>query len=99
MFINRFYIIFGIFGTILFMSSIYLTNVLYHKKNTSTQSCRVALLIPAVHPSMHQIEQGFISTLKQLLPQVKIDSFNANGDKILMKEQSNKIATSNYDAV
>jgi putative ABC transport system substrate-binding protein len=63
------------------------------------QGPRVALLLPAVHPSMHQIEQGFISTLSQELPTVIIDRYNANGDKVLMKGQVEKITNDRYDLI
>ena len=69
------------------------------KKEQSLATKRVALLVPAVHPSMYQIEQGFISTLRKELPQVVIDSYNANGDKVLMKGQVEKITSDNYDLI
>lgn len=69
-----------------------------NKKRTSNGP-RVALLLPAVHPSMDQIKEGFISTLSKELPTVVIDSYNANGDKVLMKGQVEKITSDRYDLI
>ncbi len=68
------------------------------QKQTSPTT-RIAILLPAVHPSMHQIEQGFISTLSKELPHIVIDSYNANGDKVLMKGQVEKITSDNYNLI
>ena len=68
-------------------------------KEQANTGPRVALLVPAVHPSMHQIEEGFITTLKKELPHVTVDTYNANGDKVLMKGQAEKITADNYDLI
>ncbi|NBQ17551.1 hypothetical protein EBU24_04490 [bacterium] len=58
---------------------------------------KVAVLIPAVHPSMDQIENGFADTLKKVIPAVKVDIFNASGNKVLMKGLAQEIVEKNYD--
>ena len=66
---------------------------------TPTNKCQVAVLLPAVHPSMTHIEQGFSKTLQEKMPHVSIKIYNANGDKVLMKGQVEKIVDSNYDLI
>ena len=60
---------------------------------------RIAVLLPAVHPSMNAIEAGFSTTLKTALPTCSITVFNANGDKVLMKGQVEKITSDAYDLI
>ncbi len=60
---------------------------------------KVAILLPAVHPSMHAIEQGFSTTLKEKMDDCSITVFNANGDKVLMKGQVEKITNDPYDLI
>ena len=60
---------------------------------------KIAVLIPAVHPSMQQIETGFVETIGAIDPSIRIDIFNATGDKTLMFGQAQKIASSSYEAV
>ena len=69
------------------------------KQDKTPHGPRVALLFPAVHPSMAQIEKGFVSTLKEALPAVSIDSYNANCDKVLMKGQAEKVTADYYDLI
>lgn len=70
-----------------------------HYFETPANNCQVAVLLPAVHPSMTQIEQGFSKTLQEKMPHVSIKIYNANGDKVLMKGQVEKIVDSNYDLI
>lgn len=97
MFFNRFYIL-AFIGTLM-CSTLFI--VLYNNKQHTARNYhyRIAMLVPATHPSMDQIMQGFTTTIQQLVPNTKIDTFNANGDKMLLKAQSQKIALSNYDAI
>ncbi len=60
---------------------------------------RVALLVPAVHPSMDQIEQGFKEMLSKTFPHASIDVFNAGGNKVLMKGQAEEMIAKQYDCV
>jgi len=60
---------------------------------------RVALLVPAVHPSMDQIEQGFKEMLSKTFPHAAVDVFNAGGNKVLMKGQAEEMVAKQYDCV
>lgn len=84
---------------IIFIASIaYATYQLYTPARNSSFK-KVAILLPAVHPSMHAIEQGFSTTLKHNMNNCSITVFNANGDKVLMKGQVEKITNDSYDLI
>ena len=57
------------------------------------------MLVPAVHPSMDQIQDGFVVTLKEAMPELAVEVYNANGNKTLMKSQVEEIVHQNYEAV
>lgn len=58
----------------------------------------VALILPAVHPSMEAIKEGFIATLQESMPGVHVVVYNANGNKTLLKGQAEKIVRQHYNA-
>ncbi len=60
---------------------------------------KVAVLVPASHPSMDAITEGFKATLKSTVPEARVELFNANGSKTLMKGQVEEIVASHYDLV
>lgn len=64
------------------------------KKSSGKQ---IALILPAVHPSMDAIEKGCIETLAQLIPDAQVTVYNANGNKTLLKGQAEKIVRQKYD--
>lgn len=82
-----------IIGTALGAGAAYL----FIQKKDPTTGHRIALLFPAVHPSMDQIENGFIDTIKAQYPNARLDIFNANGNKTLMKGQAEEIVANDYD--
>lgn len=59
---------------------------------------RVAILLPVSHPSLEEIKQGFIETLKKKLD-ATYDVYNANGNRILLRNQAEDIVHKNYDLV
>lgn len=59
---------------------------------------RVAILLPVSHPSLEEIKQGFIDTITQKLT-VMYDVYNANGDRMLLRNQAEHIVQKNYDLV
>ena len=67
-------------------------------KNKQPYSHKIALLVPAVHPSMDHISDGFVRTIKELLPEAHVDVYNPNGNKVLMKGQAEEIVAKHYDA-
>lgn len=74
---------------------------LYKKQIIDTNGSgkqEVALILPAVHPSMEAIQKGFIDTLAESMPDVHVVVYNANGNKTLLKGQTEKIVRGNYSA-
>lgn len=64
-----------------------------------TSGLRIAILLPAVHPAMDEIERGFKETLSQGTQKYAITTFNASGNKTLLRAQAEEIAHGNYDLV
>jgi putative ABC transport system substrate-binding protein len=63
-------------------------------------SFNIALLAPAVHPSMDQIEKGFVDTLsKSNQANYTFTHFNANGDRRLLSTMAENIVQGNYDLI
>lgn len=61
---------------------------------------RIAVMQPAIHPSMDEITQGFIETLeKNLLGQCDCAVFNANNNVMLMRAQAEEIVQQKFDAL
>jgi putative ABC transport system substrate-binding protein len=75
---------------------------------------KIAILTPATHPSLQQIENGFCKTInkiKDLKRDLKtvmgdeikhkydISVFNANGDKILLHAQAEEIISQDFDLI
>jgi len=61
---------------------------------------KVALLAPAVHPSMDQIEKGFVETLsKSTKANYQFTHFNGNGDRRLLRTQAENIVQGDYDLI
>lgn len=69
------------------------------QETTNTPRKKVIILSPALHPSLNQIEQGTISSLKKYLPGVVITTMNANGKKTLMLAQVQEALSSKPDAI
>ncbi|HVX00880.1 MAG TPA: ABC transporter substrate-binding protein [Candidatus Babeliaceae bacterium] len=60
---------------------------------------RIAVVIPVIHPALMEITQGFISTLKAMLPDVIVTIFNAQSNSILMSQHIEHIITEGYDLI
>lgn len=59
----------------------------------------VAIISPAIHPSLEKIELGVIQSLEQTLPGVQTRVMNANGKKTLMLAQIQEALNTNPDAI
>ncbi|MBY0352956.1 ABC transporter substrate-binding protein [Candidatus Babeliales bacterium] len=81
----------------------YLAYLLYAPESkvvhaTATRTHRVAILTPVTHPSLEQIEQGFRKTLQQdTTANYECTTYNANGNRSLMRSQVEEILAGNYD--
>ena len=60
----------------------------------------IAIFIPAIHPAMDEIERGIKETLLQNKTQsYSFNTYNANGNKTLLRAQADEIAQQYYDCV
>jgi putative tryptophan/tyrosine transport system substrate-binding protein len=64
-----------------------------------TGSARVALLVPAVHPAMDEIERGFKEHITSVDKSILFDVYNANGNKTLLRGQAEEIISHTYDLI
>jgi putative ABC transport system substrate-binding protein len=61
---------------------------------------RIAIFIPAVHPAMDEIEAGFKTAVEKGGSQAyAFTTYNANGNKTLLRAQAEEIAQQNYDLI
>src|SRR3990172_7606241 len=61
---------------------------------------RVAILTPATHPSLEKIEAGFRQTCEAAgRGRYAFVTYNANGNKVLMRAQAEEIVNGNFDLV
>jgi len=71
-----------------------------HVEGVQKEICRVAVLTPVTHQSLEQIEKGFIETLqKSDKKRYEFTTFNANGNKTLMRAQVEEILQNNFDMI
>lgn len=60
---------------------------------------KIAIISPAVHPSLAKIEQGIVTSIGKELPGAKTLVMNANGQKNLMLAQVQEVLKEKPDAV
>lgn len=66
----------------------------------ATPQKRIAILTPVSHPSLEQIEKGFVQTLQAAHPErYRFDIFNAQGNKTLMRSEIEEIIRGDYELV
>lgn len=73
----------------------------YCQKETRTAHLmRIAFFMPTTHPALEEIEQGFKETLRTLSPKsCDIITYNANGNRTLLRAQAEEIAQGSYDLI
>lgn len=63
-------------------------------------SHKIALLLPASHPALDEISEGFTRILKsEIAGALHFTVYNANGNKTLLRAQSEEIVNGDYDLV
>jgi putative tryptophan/tyrosine transport system substrate-binding protein len=74
---------------------------LFVKQNdVKSADYRVALFVPAVHPAMVEILDGFKQTVTaEGNKKYSFDDYNANGNATLLRAQADEIVQSKYDVV
>ncbi len=71
-----------------------------HELGQNKKLAKVAILTPATHPSLDQIQNGFKDTLNTFQTSNYVYTpFNANGNKMLMRAQAEEIVQGNFDIV
>jgi putative tryptophan/tyrosine transport system substrate-binding protein len=61
---------------------------------------RIALFTPTTHRALEEIEQGFKQTLQKLSQtSYAFTTFNANGNRTLLRAQAEEIISGNYDLI
>lgn len=84
----------GIFGAAFFLF------VLHNRPQVTAQSCHIAICTPISHPALEEVEQGFKETLeKGLNKPCTFTTFNANGNKTLMRAQAEDAVAGHYDLI
>jgi putative ABC transport system substrate-binding protein len=64
------------------------------------EGCKIAILTPTTHPSLEQIEKGFVDTMeKHFRQKFTVKTYNALGNKTLMRSEAEEIALGDYDLV
>jgi len=61
---------------------------------------RIAIFTPTTHNALEEVERGFVCTLKEGGDEpYAFTTFNANGNRSLLRAQAQEIVTGNYDLV
>lgn len=69
-------------------------------KKDSSSALRIAIFTPTTHPALEEIEQGFKEYLQQSSSQrYCFTTFNANGNKSLLRAQAEEIVHNNYNLI
>lgn len=72
----------------------------FFSKQSDRQGLKIAILVPAIHPAMDEIEQGIKDTMnKDGKQKYHFDVFNGNGNKTLIRSQAEEIISRKYDLV
>lgn len=73
--------------------------MIIHKESPVSAGVRIALLTPIAHPALQEVEQGFKETMQFSLPNAHFITFNANGNKTLLRAQAEEMVSGDYDLI
>lgn len=72
----------------------------YNQESLNKKIYKIAIIKPTTHPSLEQIQTGFIDTIKKNgQNKYKFTVFNANGSRTLMRAQIEEIIQSEYNLI
>ncbi len=63
------------------------------------EGLHIAIFLPAIHPAMDEIERGFKETMSHGNQTYTFDTFNAAGNKTLLRAQAEEMVHQKYDLV
>lgn len=67
---------------------------------TATETVKIAIFTPTVHTALEEVEKGFKETMERLNSRdYRFTTFNANGNRTLLRAQAEEIVSGNYDLV
>lgn len=70
------------------------------KRSDEDKKISIAILTPVTHPSLEQIEKGFRETMEGSYPGLfRFTTYNAQGNKTLMRSEIEEVARQNYALV
>lgn len=71
-----------------------------YNEETDPKAFKIAIITPISHPSLLQIEQGFVNTLQKENPgQYRFKTYNAQGDRSLLRAEIANVTSKDYDLV
>src|SRR5271155_2378373 len=85
----------------LLASGVCIVLVRYLQKETCTSDViRIAFFTPTTHPALEEIEQGFKETMNaKSAKSCEIITYNANGNRTLLRAQAEEIVHGSYDLI
>jgi len=84
----------------LFFSCLALLFLLTSCESRQNEKVTIAIVTPITHPSLEQAERGFIQTLEELHPgKCQFVTYNAQGNKTLMRSEIEEIVQKRVDLV
>lgn len=92
-------IIISLVITIVIATALYKSTSYCHPENsdTSRQQYKIAILTPTAHPALEEVEQGFKETINKTGHHYTFTTFNANGNRTLMRAQAEEMVHADYD--
>jgi putative ABC transport system substrate-binding protein len=70
------------------------------KQKAKSGTTRIAILTPLTHSALEEIEQGFRETLEKAHPHAySFTTYNANGNKTVLRGQAEEIVGDSYDLI
>lgn len=70
------------------------------KIHTGQKEYKIAILTPITHPALEEVEQGFKETMQAAdSASYLFTTFNANGNRTLLRAQAEEIVVGNYDLI
>lgn len=86
-------------SSIFILLGIYTLRFVYTAQSHNNHAMRVAIFTPTTHLALEEIEQGFKDTVTKGSDDYQFITFNANGNRTLLRAQAEEIVHNNYDII